>query len=48
MQAAGGSRSPEERVAMVGLDVSDPGFWNAGLDLLDSMLKDAEALAATL
>jgi len=46
--AAGGSRSPEELVAMVGLDVADPGFWNAGLDLLDSMLKQAEALAETL
>jgi len=48
MLAAGGSRSPEELVAMVGLDVNDPGFWNAGLDLLDGMLKDAEAVAATL
>jgi hypothetical protein len=25
--------------------VTDPGFWNAGLGLLDEMLKDAEALA---
>jgi oligoendopeptidase F len=45
MLAAGGSRSPEGLVAMVGLDVTDPGFWNAGLGLLDEMLKDAEALA---
>ena len=48
MLAAGGSRSPEELVAMLGLDVTDPGFWNAGLDLLDGMLKEAEALAETL
>jgi oligoendopeptidase F len=48
MLAAGGSRSPDELVAMVGLDVTDPGFWNAGLDLLDSMLKEAEVLAETL
>jgi oligoendopeptidase F len=48
MLAAGGSRSPEELVAMIGLDIADPGFWNTGLDLLDSMLKEAEALAETL
>ena len=48
MLAAGGSRSPEELVAMIGLDIADPGYWNAGLDLLESMLKEAEALAKTL
>ncbi|MGA2531192.1 MAG: oligoendopeptidase, partial [Acidimicrobiales bacterium] len=48
MLAAGGSRSPEELVAMIGLDIADPDFWNTGLDLLDSMLKEAEALAETL
>jgi oligoendopeptidase F len=48
MLAAGGSRSPQELVAMVGLDVNDPGFWNAGLDHLDGTLKQAEALAARL
>jgi oligoendopeptidase F len=48
MLAAGGSRSPEELAAMIGLDVAGVGFWNAGLDLLDNMLKEAEALAETL
>jgi oligoendopeptidase F len=48
MLAAGGSRTPEALVAMIGLDVTTPGFWNAGLELLDSMLKEAEALAQTL
>ncbi len=48
MLAAGGSRSPEELVAMIGLDIADPGYWNTGLDLLESMLKEAEALAETL
>jgi oligoendopeptidase F len=48
MLAAGGSRSPDELVRMLGLDIADPGFWNAGLDQLDSMLKDAEALAEAL
>jgi oligoendopeptidase F len=48
MLAAGGSRGPEELVAMIGLDLAKPGFWNAGLEMLDSMLKEAEALADTL
>jgi oligoendopeptidase F len=48
MLAAGGSQGPVELVAMVGLDVTDPGFWNTGLDLLDGMLNDAEARAETL
>jgi len=44
--AAGGSRSPEELGAMVGIDLADPGFWDAGLDLIESMLRAAEELAA--
>jgi oligoendopeptidase F len=48
MLAAGGSRSPEDLVAMIGLDIADPGFWSTGLDLLEGMLNDAEALAETL
>jgi oligoendopeptidase F len=44
--AAGGSRSPEELAAMIGIDLSDPGFWDAGLDLLEQQLATAEALAA--
>jgi oligoendopeptidase F len=48
MLTAGGSRSPAELVRMIGLDVNDPSFWNAGLELLDGMLQQAEALATTL
>ncbi len=44
--AAGGSRSPEALGAMVGIDLADPGFWDAGLDLVDAQLRDAEQLAA--
>jgi oligoendopeptidase F len=44
--AAGGSRSPEELGAMVGIDLSDPGFWDSGLDIIESMLDTAEALVA--
>jgi len=45
MLAAGGSRSPEELGAIVGVDLSDPGFWDAGLDLVERQLEDAEAAA---
>jgi oligoendopeptidase F len=43
--AAGGSRGPEELAAMVGIDLADPGFWDAGLDLVENQLKAAEDLA---
>ena len=42
--AAGGSRSPEDLAAMVGIDLTDPGFWDSGLDLVESQLQAAEAL----
>ena len=43
--AAGGSRSPEELGAMVGIDLADPGFWDAGLALVEQQLRDAEEIA---
>ncbi len=43
--AAGGSRSPAELSAIIGIDLSDPGFWDAGLRLVDEQLARAEALA---
>jgi oligoendopeptidase F len=43
--AAGGSRSPEELGQIVGIDLSDPGFWDAGLDLVERQLQEAEAAA---
>ena len=43
--AAGGSRSPEKLGAMVGIDLADPGFWDAGLDLVEEQLRAAEQLA---
>lgn len=45
MLAAGGSRSPHQLAAMIGIDLDDPGFWNAGLDLIDAQLREAETLA---
>ena len=44
--AAGGSRSPEELAAIVGIDLADPGFWDSGLSLVEQQLRDAEELAA--
>ncbi len=43
--AAGGSRSPEELAEIVGIDLSDPGFWDSGLLLVEQQLTDAETLA---
>ena len=43
--AAGGSRSPTELAAIVGIDLGDPGFWDAGLGLVEAQLREAEELA---
>jgi oligoendopeptidase F len=40
--SAGGSRSPEELAAIAGLDLTDPGFWNRGLELVRDQLDAAE------
>jgi oligoendopeptidase F len=44
--SAGGSRSPEELAEIVGIDLTDPGFWDAGLSLVEQQLAEAERLAA--
>ncbi len=44
--AAGGSRGPEALAAIVGIDLTDPGFWDSGLQLIDDQLSAAEELAA--
>ena len=43
--SAGGSRSPEQLAEIVGIDLADPGFWDAGLGLVEDQLAEAEALA---
>jgi oligoendopeptidase F len=43
--AAGGSRSPEDLGKIVGIDLADPGFWDAGLDLVERQLQAAEEAA---
>ena len=42
---AGGSRTPEELAGIVGIDLTDPGFWDRGLDLVERQLTDAEQAA---
>ena len=42
---AGGSRSPQELGAIVGVDLADPGFWDLGLELVERKLDAAEAAA---
>jgi oligoendopeptidase F len=45
--SSGGSRSPEELGAIVGIDLADPGFWDSGLALVEEQLREAEELAGT-
>jgi oligoendopeptidase F len=46
--ASGGSAAPHELLARLGVDVTDPGFWELGLRLLGDMVGEAETLAAQL
>jgi oligoendopeptidase F len=45
MLSAGGSRAPHELVGTLGVDVTDPNFWDLGLQLLAEMVTQAETLA---
>jgi oligoendopeptidase F len=44
--AAGGSTRPDELVKRIGMDITDPGFWDAGLTILDGMVKEVERLSS--
>jgi oligoendopeptidase F len=44
--AAGGSEAPHVLLARLGVDVTDPSFWELGLRLLGDMVGEAERLAA--
>ena len=46
--AAGGSASPEALLARVGVDLTDPAFWDAGLDVLADEVAQAEKLAGEI
>ncbi len=43
--AAGGSTRPDVLVRQLGMDITDPGFWDAGLKILDGMVTEVERLA---
>jgi oligoendopeptidase F len=43
--ASGGSTAPDQAVRRVGMDVTDPGFWDSGLDIIEGMVADVERLA---
>lgn len=42
---AGGSKAPQDVVAIAGLDLTDAGFWRSGLALVEEQLREAEEAA---
>ena len=46
--AAGGSRSPEELGKIVGVDLTDPGFWDSGLELVADQVDQAVEAAESV
>jgi len=45
---AGGSDTPPALLERVGLDITDPTFWDGGLALIENLLEEAEGLAGEL
>ena len=43
--AAGDSDYPDKILAKVGVDLTDPAFWNEGLEALKALVDQEEALA---
>lgn len=48
MLSMGSSKWPNEIVKPLGIDLTDPGFWDHGLKLLEGMVKQAEELAESV
>ena len=46
MLSAGGSGWPHELMKPLGVDLTDPAFWNEGVGLVERMVTDAQQLAA--
>ena len=44
MLEAGGSLTPQELIAKVGVNLNDPEFWQGGFDVLSDLVDDFEAL----
>ena len=45
--AAGGSDTPVRLLRRIGVDITDPSFWNLGLEPFERMVEEAERLAAS-
>ncbi len=48
MLSAGGSMAPEELGKLVGVDLTDPGFWDSGLELVEEQVEQAVVAAEAL
>ena len=48
MLSKGGSESPEDLLAPLGVDLADPEFWQSGLAVLEGLIARAERLADTV
>jgi oligoendopeptidase F len=41
----GGSQAPDQAVRKVGMDITDPSFWDSGLEIVSDMVSEVERLA---
>lgn len=48
MLSRSASEPPEQLVARLGLDLTDPGLWETGITAIESLIAEAEALAASV
>jgi len=46
--ASGGKEAPPKLLEPLGVDINDPTFWGLGLELLETMVDEAERLAAAM
>jgi len=46
--SAGGSRPPKELAEIAGVDLTDPGFWASGLEVVEAQVRAVEELTADL
>jgi oligoendopeptidase F len=46
--SAGRSASPREIFARMDIDITDPAFWNDGLDEIEHLLDETEQLAISM
>ena len=44
MLSAGGTKHHKELLAPFGLDAADPGFWRKGLEVIEGMIGELEAM----